>query len=168
MEEWCISVSAKSFAAAQFARFGYHVFVQYGANLPGYDLMVEANNKSLIISVKGSEDGCWKFAQGYKRGNDYHQAIQAWKEDTDKKGSIFCLVQFRETDDNEMPRMYLATPAEIAQAMNASARGRGDTILYENHTWGLNTAGRGTTDSVPKTWEFTRQRAADMIENYGK
>lgn len=168
MEEWRISVSAKSFAAAQFARFGYHVFVQYGANLPGYDLMVEASNKSLIISVKGSQDGCWKLALGYKRGNDHHQAIQAWQEDNDKKGIIFCLVQFRETNDNEMPRMYLATPAEIAQVMKASAKGRGGTILYEKHTWGVNTAGAGTTDSIPAAWEFTRQRAADMIKNYGK
>ena len=67
-----------------------------------------------------------------------------------------------------MPRMYLATPAEIAQAMNVSAGGRGDTILYENHTWGPRAVGSGTTDKVPDTWEFTRQRAADMIKNYGK
>ena len=67
-----------------------------------------------------------------------------------------------------MPRMYLATPAEIAQKMNSSAGGRGGTILYENHTWSPRAVGSGTTDSIPKTWEFTRQRAADMIENYGK
>ena len=67
-----------------------------------------------------------------------------------------------------MPRMYLATPAEIAEKMNVSAGGRGDTILYENHTWGPRAVASGTTDSVPKTWEFTRQRAAYMIENYGK
>lgn len=157
-----------AFAVAQFVRFGCHIFVRYEANQLEYDLMAEANDKTLKISVKGSRDGSWKLIKGYKKENDYHQAIQAWQEDNDKKGIIFCLVQFRETNDNEMPRMYLATPAEIAQVMKASAKGRGGTILYEKHTWGVNTAGAGTTDSIPAAWEFTRQRAADMIKNYGK
>lgn len=168
MTSWHVGVSAEAFVAAQFARFGYYVFVQYGANQPGYDLMVEAKDKSLRVSVKGSQDGSWGLTQGYKKGCDYHQAIQAWQEANDKKGIIFCLVQFQGTNDNEMPRMYLATPAEIAEKMNASAGGRGGTILYENHTWGPRAVGSGTTDSVPKIWEFTRQRAADMIESYGK
>ncbi len=80
----------------------------------------------------------------------------------------FCLVQFQGTNDNEMPRMYLATPAEIAEKMNSSAGGRGGTILYENHTWGPRAVASGTIDKVPDTWKFTRQRATDMIENYGK
>lgn len=164
MTSWHVGVSAEAFVAAQFARFGYYVFVQYGANQPGYDLMVEAKDKSLRVSVKGSQDGSWGLTQGYKKGCDYHQAIQAWQEANDKKGIIFCLVQFQGINDNEMPRMYLATPAEIAQKMNTSAGGRGDTILYENHTRGPHAAGSGTTDSVPTEWAFTEQRIQDMMK----
>ena len=168
LTSWHVGVSAEAFAAAQFARYAFYVSVQYGANQPGYDLIVKSGGKTLKISVKGSRDGSWGLTQGYKKGCDYHQAIQAWQEANDKKGIIFCVVQFQGTNDNEMPRMYLATPAEIAQAMNVSAGGRGDTILYENHTWGPRAVGSGTTDKVPDTWEFTRQRAVDMIKNYGK
>lgn len=164
MTSWHVGVSAEAFVAAQFARFGYYVFVQYGANQPGYDLMVEAKDKSLRVSVKGSQDGSWGLTQGYKKGCDYHQAIQAWQEANDKKKIIFCLVQFQGINDNEMPRMYLATPAEIAQKMNASAGGRGDTILYEKHTRGPRAAGSGTIDSVPTEWAFTEQRIQDMLK----
>lgn len=164
MTSWHVGVSAEAFVAAQFARFGYYVFVQYGANQPGYDLMVEVKDKSLRVSVKGSQDGSWGLTQGYKKGCDYHQAIQAWQEANDKKKIIFCLVQFQGINDNEMPRMYLATPAEIAQKMNASAGGRGDTILYEKHTRGPRAAGSGTIDSIPTEWAFTEQRIQDMLK----
>ena len=34
-----------------------------------------------------------------------------------------------------LPRMYLATPAEVGQRLRETAGGRGATILYESHTW---------------------------------
>ena len=121
----------------------------------------------LKISVKGSQDGGWGLTQSYKKGCDYHEAIHKWLEGHHKK-TIFCLVQFQGTAEDEMPRMYLASPAEIAEVMNASAGGRGETILYEYHKWGPHAAGSGTIDRVPEEWKFTEERAQYMFETYGR
>ena len=167
MTSWHVGVAAEAFAAAQFARFRYDVSVQYGANQPEYDLIVASGEKMLKISVKGSQDGGWGLTQSYKKGCDYHEAIQKWLDGHHKK-TIFCLVQFQGTGDNEMPRMYLASPAEIAKAMDDSAGGRGDTILYEYHQRGPRAAGSGTIDCIPDEWKFTENRVKDMFETYGK
>ena len=67
-----------------------------------------------------------------------------------------------------MPRMYLAAPAEIAEVMNASAGGRGETILYEYHKWGPRAVGSGTIDRIPDEWKFTAERAQYMFKTYGQ
>lgn len=168
MKSWHVGVAAEAIAAAQFARCGYYVSVQYGANQPEYDLICEADGLILKISVKGSQDGSWGLAQGYKKDHTYHEAIDLWFKSHHKK-TIFCLVQFKGVDLNETPRVYLATPKEIADRMKATAKGRGDTILYENHKWMKeNAAGFGTTDCVPEEWLFSLERVKYMFEEYGK
>lgn len=107
------------------------------------------------------------MTQSYKKGCDYHEAIQKWLESHHKK-TIFCLVQFRGTADDEMLRMYLAAPAEIAEVMNASAGGRGETILYEYHKWNPRAVGSGTIDRIPDEWKFTAERAQYMFKTYGQ
>ena len=52
MTSWHVGVAAEAFAAAQFARYGYYVSVQYGANQPEYDLIAEFEDKMLKISVR--------------------------------------------------------------------------------------------------------------------
>ena len=158
MTSWHVGVAAEAIAAAQFARFGYFVSVQYGANQPEYDLMAEADDKILKISVKGSKDGGWGLTQKYKRDRTYHEAVQEWLKNHHKK-TIFCLVQFENVADTEMPRMYLASPQEIAEVLCNEAGGRGDTILYENHTWGPTAKAYGTVDKIPEEWLFTEARA---------
>jgi hypothetical protein len=37
---WHVATAAEAIAAAQFARLGFNVSVQYGANQPEYDLMI--------------------------------------------------------------------------------------------------------------------------------
>lgn len=167
MTSWHVGVAAEAFAAAQFARFRYDVSVQYGANQPEYDLIAVSGEKMLKISVKGSQDGGWGLTQSYKKGCDYHEAIQKWLNSHHKK-TIFCLVQFKGVEDYEMPRMYLASPEEIADIMNASAGGRGETVLREYHQWGPRAAGSGTVDRIPDEWKFTAERAKYMFETYGK
>ena len=167
MTSWHVGVAAEAFVAAQFARMRYDVSVQYGANQPEYDLIAVSGDKMLKISVKGSQDGSWGLTQSYKKGYDYHEAIQKWLDDHHKK-TIFCLVQFQGTSDAELPRMYLASPTEIAQVLNASAGGRGETILYEYHKWGPRAAGSGTIDRIPEEWRFTEERAQFMCEHYGQ
>ena len=62
----------------------------------------------------------------------------------------------------------MASPTEIAEVMNASAGGRGETILYEYHKWGPRAAGSGTIDRIPEEWKFTEERAQYMFETYGR
>ena len=166
MTSYHVGVSAEAFAAAQFARFAYDVSVQYGANQPEYDLIAVDEDKILKISVKGSQDGGWCLTSGFKSGRTYHEAAQKWLNEHHKK-TIFCLVQFENTDATQMPRMYLASPEEIAEVLCKEAGGRGETILYENHKWGPRAAGRGTVDKLPDEWVFTEARAKEMFDRYG-
>lgn len=167
ISSWHVGIAAEAFAAGIFARYGYDVSVQYGANQPEYDLIAVSGDRMLKISVKGSQDGEWGLTQGFKKDCDYHEATARWLASHHKK-TIFCLVQFKGTGNNEMPRIYLASPKEIADMMDASAGGRGETILRENHTWGPRAAGRGTTDRIPDSWIISEERLREMFELYGQ
>ena len=166
MTSWHVGVAGEAFAAAQFARYAYDVSVQYGANQPEYDLIAVSGEKMLKISVKGSQDGSWGLTQNFKKGRTYHEAVQEWLKKHHKK-TIFCLVQFKNTTDVQMPRMYLASPQEIADQLCSEAAGRGDTILYEHHVWGPTAEAYGTVDKLPDEWLFTESRAKEMFDQYG-
>lgn len=167
ISSWHVGVAAEAYTAAVFARYGYDVSVQYGANQPEYDLIAVSGDKLLKISVKGSQDGSWGLTQSYKKGYDYHEAISRWLAAHHKK-TVFCLVQFQNTAPNEMPRIYVASPEEIAERLNASAGGRGETILYENHTWGPRAYGKGTTDRIPNEWVISAERLEHMFNTFGQ
>ena len=167
ISSWHVGVAAEAYAAAIFARYGFDVSVQYGANQPEYDLIAVSGDRMLKISVKGSQDGGWGLTQGYKKGCDYHEATAKWLAAHHKK-TIFCLVQFQNTAPDEMPRIYLATPQEIADRLNASANGRGETILYEKHTWGPRATGRGTTDQIPADWIISAKRLEYLFDHFGQ
>ena len=58
MTKYQVSTAAEAIAAAQFARLGCNVAVQYGANQPEYDLIIsDVEQRTLPISVKGSRNG---------------------------------------------------------------------------------------------------------------
>lgn len=158
-----IGVSAEAFVAAQFARYGYDVSVQYGANQPEYDLIAHKNDMILKVQVKGSQDGGWGLTQNYKKKKSYHEAIEEWLATHGKK-TIFCFVQFINVKDDELPRMYLATPAEIAMQMKEARGGVGDTVLRENYTYKSGVA-KGITDKLPDNWIFTKGRADELFIN---
>ena len=61
-----------------------------------------------------------------------------------------------------LPRMYLATPTEIASWLKAAAAGRGDTILYEEHIWTSRAKAAGTIDRIPTAWKFTEERLSEI------
>jgi len=159
-----VGVAAEAFVAAQFARCGYDISVQYGANQPEYDLVVVKNDKLLKVSVKGSQDGGWGLTQSFKKGVSYHGAIDKWLEKHNPK-TVFVLVQFEKISLNEMPRLYLAFPEEIADVMKSSAKGRGDTILYEEKVWGKTAQAYGATDKIPEKWKFSSKRIEEIFKN---
>jgi hypothetical protein len=73
-----VAAVAEAVAAAQFARFGYDVSVQHGANQPEYDLVVACGSKLLAVSVKGSVDGGGGRQLSKLRKADYHGAARMW------------------------------------------------------------------------------------------
>lgn len=162
---WHVGVAAEALVAAQFARCGIAVSVQYGADQPEYDLVAVDGDKMLKVSVKGSKDGGWGLTQSYKKDRDYHEAIDAWLDAHGEK-TIFCLVQFYNVSFGEMPRLYLASPAEIATEMHKSRAGNGDTVLREYHSWGDKALASGTKDIIPDSWRFTEERAKFMFDTY--
>jgi Holliday junction resolvase-like predicted endonuclease len=165
MNSWQVSVAAEAISAAQFARAGCDVSVQYGANQPEYDLIVAKGEKLMKVSVKGSQDDSWGLVQSdlAKLGSaNYYGAIDNWLK---RHGSrtVFCFVQFKNAELDEMPRLYLARPPEVAERLKATARGRGDTILYEKHSWGPRAVGAGTTEEIPNDWKFSQDRIDQLF-----
>jgi Holliday junction resolvase-like predicted endonuclease len=157
-----IGVAAEAFAAGQFARCGYDISVQYGANQPEYDLIVAEDDRMLKISVKGSQDGSWGLTQNLLKNADYHGAIEKWLQ---RRGTqtVFCFVQFEGVALDKLPRTYLARPVEVAQRMRETAKGCGDSILYESHSWGPRAVGAGTVERIPDSWRFSAERLDQLI-----
>jgi hypothetical protein len=169
VSSWHIAVAAEAFAAGAFARCGYDVSIQYGADQPEYDLIIAKAEQMLKVSVKGSQDGSWGLTQSYlakantkgQTGN-YHGAVDLWLL-KHKPRTVFCFVQFRDVPIDTLPRMYLATPAEVASRLKGAAAGRGDTILYEDHSWSARAVGAGTTERIPQNWRFSPSRVAELL-----
>jgi uncharacterized Fe-S cluster-containing radical SAM superfamily protein len=159
-----IGVSAEAIAAGLFARLGCDVSVQYGANQPEYDLMIAKGDSLLKVSVKGSQDGSWGLTQNMliKGKADYHAAADRWLLKHGNK-TIFCLVQFKNTELLEMPRVYLATPIEIANRLKQTSKNKGDTILYENKVWTKKANGFGTVEKIPESWLMSEQRLIELF-----
>jgi hypothetical protein len=148
-------VSAESFTATLFAWAGYDVSVQYGANQPEYDLVAVCGDRMVKVSVKGSQDGGWGLTQSFLKNSDYHGAIDKWLAKHTSK-TIFSLVQYKDADFEKgiMPRVYLATPLEIAEHMKSVRNGLGDTSLKEYHEW-KSGAAKGVVDTIPSSWKFS-------------
>jgi hypothetical protein len=62
--------------------------------------------------------------------------------------------------------MYLATPDEIAQRLRETANGRGDTILFEDHTWSNRAMAAGGVERVPKKWYFSLERVEEILAKH--
>jgi len=154
MSQFHVGVAAEACAAALFARCGYDVSVQYGANQPEYDLAIVRGERMLKVSVMGCQDGGWGLTQSFLENANYHGAIDLWHA-RHKPRTVICFVQFYKVPIMAMPRVYLATPAEIAAHMKSSAKGRGDTILEEKKSWGQRSQAAGTTDQIPESWHFS-------------
>ena len=160
---WHVGVAAEAVTAALFARCGLDVSVQYGANQPEYDLVVVRGERLLKVSVKGSKDGGWGLTQSYLEKVDYHGAIDIWSR-RHKPRTVFSFVQFKNVEIDQLPRVYLATPSEIAQRLKETAKGRGDTILYERHSWSARAHAAATTEEIPGAWRFSAERLQKLLD----
>ena len=159
-----IGVAAEAHAAAAFALCGCDVSVQYGANQPGYDLIVARKQKLVRVSVKGSQDGGWGLTQSFLKEANYQGAIDAWLVKHDNC-LLFCFVQYKSIDPIlAMPRMYLAWADEVAERLRLSSNGRGETILYEHKIWSKNSNGAGSEEKIPDSWRFSQSKVAEVLE----
>ena len=134
MSSWQIGATAEAYAIAQFTRLGTDASVHYGTNNPEYDLIAFKGNTFIRVAVKGSQDGDWDIAKKHKKGASPLEAIDEWLKDIGKT-TVYCLVQFKDVSDTELPRIYLATAQEIADYLLKSRNGIGDPKLYERREW---------------------------------
>ena len=163
IKSYHVAVAAEAFAAGQFALHGYDVTVQYGANQPGYDLVVVKGDDLLKVNVKGSQDGGWGVNPSFKKGRDYAEAADAWAL-TQHPSIVFCFVQFKGVPAGALPRMYLARAKDVALRLKESAAGRGETILYERQEWTKRAHARGTIDMIPDAWKLSEKRISEMFQ----
>ena len=167
---WPISVGATGIAAAQFARCGFDVMIQAGPDKPWYDLVVTKGGNLLKIGVKASEDGRWRLAESYllraahanAKKPDIPHAIRMWL-DTHGERTVYCLVQFEGVSLNQLPRIYLATPADISRRMRESAERTGDPVLYEQYDWTSADTGITSIETLPGSWMFSMERIEELL-----
>ncbi len=167
---WPITVGAAGIAAAQFARCGFDVLAQTGADKPWYDLVVTKGGNLLKLAVKASEDGRWRLTQSYLgRAADLsgkkaatEGAIDLWL-DIHGSRTLYCLVQFEGVSLHQMPRIYLATPSEIAQKLHRTAERLGDSVLYEQYEWTQPDSGFTSTEALPSSWLLSHERIHELL-----
>jgi hypothetical protein len=154
MNKHQVSVAAESQTAAVFAQAGYSVFVQYGANQPGYDLAVTDDEKTVLVSVKGSQNGGW-ILTSKKEDGTYESALAQWKLKNSRY--LFCFVQYQDVALGSMPRIYLANGKEVAAHLQTGAWGKINLSLIESKTLTRGTK-KGLTQSVPQEWKLSEER----------
>jgi hypothetical protein len=150
------AVAAEAFAAGVFAQAGYSVFVQYGANQPGYDLLVcdDHEKHTMHVNVKGSTNGGWLLATKDKN-NTWEHALNTWIEQN--KELVFCLVQFNEIEVGMLPPMYLATGDEIGTELKCHWFGELSLSLWVNYAPKRGKY-KGKVLKIPKTWKMDEKR----------
>ena len=138
-------------------------------NLKRYDLLaVDDRDISLKISVKGSRTGRWVICPSIgakdEKGNRLPCCHQEWEKEQNQPGIILCFVQYKGVGHDQRPRIYLATPKEVAAHLKAQANGRGYGALFEYHAFTAKSqAGAGVVDKIPEHWMFSLERVEQMV-----
>jgi hypothetical protein len=149
-------IAAESYSAFLLAQSGYDIFVQYGAHQPHYDLVAKKPERTLPISVKGSQDGGWMLAVGYvKPGVNYLDAIDHWLS-AQPNDVIYMFVGFLNLLPGQPPRVYVARPPEIALQLRLQCSGRGHGSLQEDTPTFYPRS--KYKDKVPAEWVYSTAR----------
>ena len=164
-----VSLAAENMAAAQFALCGFDVVEQPTLSRSFYDLGVSRSGEMLKVSVHGSLEGFWDLVDPYIEKApelattvDCHQGIDTWLE-RHSSSVVCCLVQFETSNLTGMPRMYLASAAEVARTLHESTDKLGDSALYEQFEI-MEASGAQTVESLPERWRFSQGRIAELME----
>ena len=167
---WPIKVGAEGIVAAQFARCGFDVLVQSGYDKPWYDLTVTKAGNLLKVAVKGSDDGRWQLAESYLRRAshlhgkkpDFKGVVDLWL-DIHGPRTVYCLVQFEGVPLQQLPRIYMASPADIALKLHESAERLGEPILCEDYEWTSAETGCTAIETLPSSWLFSQERIDQLL-----
>lgn len=167
-----ISVGGEGIAAAQFARCGFDVLVQAGHDKPTYDLAVTRAGNLLKVLVKASDNGRWSLVTPYLKNPlethskraDCQKAIDLWL-DSQASRLIVCLVQFEGVSFYDMPRIYLASPFEIARRMFDTVDRLDDSALHEAYDWISPFDSVHRSESLPRSWRFSPDRIEELLSS---
>lgn len=161
-----VTTAAESIVAAQFALSGFDVLEQPGRACPFYDLGVACTGGMMKIAVHASFNGFWDLADPYMSGSpgnrataeDYHRAIDQWLGCHSSQVKC-CLVEFEAIVLHQLPRLYLATAKEVAEALHEKI----DQLACEElGRLGLDVVHR--TQALPAAWRFSQERIAQLME----
>lgn len=167
-----ISVGGEGIAAAQFSRCGFDVLVQAGHDKPTYDLAVTRAGNLLKVCVRASDNGRWSLVHPYlknpleSRGSraECQKAVDQWL-DSQASRLVVCLVQFEGVSFYEMPRIYIASPFEIARRMLDTVDRLEDSALYEAYDWVSPFDAVHRSESLPRNWRFSPERIEQLLSS---
>jgi len=95
---------------------------------------------------------------------DCRSAIDFWMDSQGSK-TICCLVQFESVAINQLPRIYLAFPNEIAFEMRLASERTGQCALQELYEW-TSPEGKLEVGSLPTSWRFSQERIQELVDRY--
>jgi len=156
MNQYQVNVAGEAIAAAIMSQAGYGVAIQYGTTQEDWDIIAKKESRTLMLSVKGSQDGGWGLFQSYIQKANYHGALNAWFK-CQPKDIVYFFVQFKGVAVGAAPRCYIARPKEILAHMRTTRAGLAYTSLREHHVY-TRGAGHGHTDIIPAAWLVTQKR----------
>jgi hypothetical protein len=159
-----LSAAAQNIAAAEFALQGFDVLDQTGHAAHPHNLSVATSSGMMKMVVHGSLDGLWDLVDSYlvegakSQKEEYHRAINRWLDRY--RQTTCCLVQFDSTNLIGMPRIYLASAAEVAQRLHESVDLRGEMALRAG---GPQSGSLSLQDSLPARWRFSEERIRELM-----
>lgn len=157
-----VGVAAEAFAAGIFAQASCSVFVQYGANQPGFDLAVTKNGKTISVSVKGSSNGYWLLCPPLKDKRTKAQALENWIRKN--QDYVFCFVNFKDCNIGQMPRLFLATGREVAKELKQHEYGEPAHYLCDYYVPKRGKNKGKQMGILTKRWEMTEDRITKVLE----
>ncbi len=166
-----VSAAAENIAAARFSLYGFDVLEQAGRAKFYYDLGVAQSGGMMKVMVHGSLDGFWDLVEPYLDKSsrskpsraDYHRAVDLWLEHHGSRVAC-CLVKFQSPELNEMPRIYLASAAEIAEKLHLITEHIGESALCEEYEV-VDSYGSHKVESLPAKWQFSQARIAELMHS---
>lgn len=164
-----ISVAAENIVAAQFALYGFDVLEQASRTRFLFDLGVAKAGGMLKLAVHGSRNGLWDLVDSYLETRprslptpeDYKHAIGLWLEHQSARITC-CLVQFDSAELREMPRIYMASPQEVADRLYELVDQLGGPSLCEAYEI-TDSYGARRLESLPAKWQVSEARIAELM-----